>query len=81
MIFDCFTEINMEEKIDIISHVPTLVLEHIILYIDITSIAQCLKVSKRWKEIFHNLKIESRLQANWMCGKTKLDLRKGFSKL
>lgn len=71
----------MDEKLDIISFVPTLILEEIIQHIDISSIAQCLKVSKRWNEIFHNLKIESKLQSNWMRGKTKPVLREGLFKL
>lgn len=69
----------MDEKIDIISLVPTLILEQIIQYVDISCVAQCFKVSKQWRKIFLDLKIESKLQAKWRVGKPKLSKRDGFT--
>ena len=72
-------EIKMDEKTDIISLVPTLILEQIIQYIDIFSVAQCFKVSKHWKKIFYDLKIESKLQSKWRFAKPKIMKREGFT--
>ena len=69
----------MDERTDIISLVPTLILEQIIQYVDISSVAQCFKVSKEWRKIFSDLKIESKLQTKWRFGKPELLKRDGFT--
>lgn len=74
----CFTDknCNMYQEVDFFKNLPQEIVEYILQFLDMTSINNCLTVTKKWRNIILSIDLESKMHCKWLFGKPRIIKRR-----